>query len=149
MKQTFADSFFYIAFLSAHDQFHRHAFDVASSLEGQIVTTGWVLAEVADALAAPGERDVFVRLFDRLSFDPVLCQNSAGRELACSIASRGMNGVEGDPIFGRRLAVRQCGTGMRRRGIGLISESSRTEGAWTMRGHVLHGPRSTLHAASL
>ena len=60
--------------------------------------------------------------------DAVLCQNSAGRELAITMASRGRNGEEGDPIVGRRLAVRQHGTGMRRRAIGRISQSSRTEG---------------------
>ena len=56
MKQLFADSFFFIALLSERDACHHRAAEVSRESGAVIVTTRWVLAEVADALCAPAWR---------------------------------------------------------------------------------------------
>jgi hypothetical protein len=51
MSVCFADSFFYLALLNAHDQYHGLARRLAAQTRDRTVTTAWVLAEVADALS--------------------------------------------------------------------------------------------------
>ena len=50
MKPVFADSFYYLAILNADDSAHAQAVSVSATLSGNVVTTAWVLTEVADAL---------------------------------------------------------------------------------------------------
>ena len=59
MTHVFADTFYYLALLDETDQFHDEA--VALTLDGRwsVVTTSWVLVELANALAAPLNRRVF------------------------------------------------------------------------------------------
>jgi len=56
VKRLFADSFFFIALLNERDACHRRAVEVSRDSRAVIVTTRWVLAEVADALCAPAWR---------------------------------------------------------------------------------------------
>jgi len=56
VKRLFADSFFFIASLNERDACHRRAVEVSRESGVVIVTTRWVLAEVADALCAPAWR---------------------------------------------------------------------------------------------
>jgi predicted nucleic acid-binding protein len=58
MNEVFADSHYFIALLNQRDRFHATA--VAESLRQtkRIVTTLWVLAEVADALCKPAMRSI-------------------------------------------------------------------------------------------
>ena len=56
MKRLFADSFFFIALLNERDACHDRAAQVSRQSGAFIVTTRWVLAEVADALSAPAWR---------------------------------------------------------------------------------------------
>ena len=56
MNRVFADAFYFVALLSRADQYHAKATIAASQLQGEIVTTEWVLAEVADALAESASR---------------------------------------------------------------------------------------------
>ena len=56
MKRMFADSFFFIALLNERDACHQRATEVSQEFGAVIVTTRWVLAEVADALCAPAWR---------------------------------------------------------------------------------------------
>lgn len=53
---VFADAFFYVALINRHDAYHARAADYARIFRGSVVTTEWVLAEVADALAASSSR---------------------------------------------------------------------------------------------
>jgi predicted nucleic acid-binding protein len=55
MSEVFADSFYYLALLNPSDRFHT-ALQATNALNRQIVTTLWVLMEVADALSAPAVR---------------------------------------------------------------------------------------------
>ena len=58
MNRFFADAWFYIALLDADDQGHKRAAVWVEAGGGRIVTTRWVLAEVANSLSAPALRRV-------------------------------------------------------------------------------------------
>lgn len=69
MNARFADSFYYLAIINPNDAFHERAVRVSDCFEGQVVTTAWVLTEVADALAAPAQRASFLSLLETLRDD--------------------------------------------------------------------------------
>ena len=56
MSEVFADSFYFIALLNRNDQHHALAIDSVSTLRSRLVTTHWVLIEVADAFSAVAVR---------------------------------------------------------------------------------------------
>ena len=56
MKAVFADAFYFVALLNRADQHHSKAIAAARELRHGIVTTEWVLAEFADALAESASR---------------------------------------------------------------------------------------------
>ena len=70
MKTPFADSFYYLAMLNPDDAAHDQAVRASRTIKGLVVTTPWVLTEVADALAAPSQRPAFMRLLTTLRADP-------------------------------------------------------------------------------
>lgn len=62
MSACFADTFFYLALLGRHDEAHVLAVSQAREMQQQsrrIVTTAWILTEVADALARSSRRALF------------------------------------------------------------------------------------------
>jgi uncharacterized protein len=64
MKEVFADSFYFIALLNRHDQHHVRAAEIAGNLQFRLVTTHWVLVEVADAFSAPTPRQRAARFVE-------------------------------------------------------------------------------------
>ena len=70
MTPCFADAFYFLAMLNPHDEAHAFAVALASSLRRPMVTTAWVLTEVADALAETPNRALFGTLLARLRSDP-------------------------------------------------------------------------------
>jgi hypothetical protein len=70
MNPFFADTFYYLALLNEDDEAHAKILTIAEHMVGRTVTTAWVLTEVADALAAPGERGEFMRLLETLRASP-------------------------------------------------------------------------------
>jgi predicted nucleic acid-binding protein len=66
MKRAFGDTHYFLALLNPRDQDHARAVEFGSHWEGIIVTTRWVLAELADGLAEPPLRAVAVAFFLRL-----------------------------------------------------------------------------------
>jgi hypothetical protein len=70
MNAVFADTYYYLAILSESDAAHGRAVRLARELAGKTVTTAWVLMEVADALAAPPLRSLFLALYERLRGNP-------------------------------------------------------------------------------
>jgi predicted nucleic acid-binding protein len=70
MNEVFADSFYFLALLNQHDPHHALAVEAARSLKARLVTTHWVIVEVADALSAPRVRDRVVDFIDKVSRDP-------------------------------------------------------------------------------
>lgn len=69
MTSLFADSFYYLALLNPDDFAHRSALELAHQVMGPKVTTEWVMTEVGDALAAPGQRELFLALLAELRSD--------------------------------------------------------------------------------
>ncbi len=67
---VFADAFFYVAFINRRDEYHARVMEYARSFDGNVVTTQWVLAEVADALSTSANRQGVRRAFDDLARDP-------------------------------------------------------------------------------
>ena len=53
MSPCFADTCFYLALLSEQDEEHERAVALNRELNSPMVTTAWVLTEVADAMASP------------------------------------------------------------------------------------------------
>jgi uncharacterized protein len=70
MNQVFADAFYFIALLNPAD--HHHAVAVAASevLNEPLVTTRYVLVEVADALSAPASRRRVATFLRKIDADP-------------------------------------------------------------------------------
>ncbi|MHB1035720.1 MAG: type II toxin-antitoxin system VapC family toxin [Pirellulales bacterium] len=66
MKRVFADSYFFFAVLNPHDAAHARAMDIGRQHRGPLVTTAWVLTEVADGLACTPRRQVFRSLVEDL-----------------------------------------------------------------------------------
>ena len=69
MNRVFADAFYFFAILNPRDSAHKKALDFASEHDEPIVTTAWVLTELADGLAATGRRHAFAQLVARLQAD--------------------------------------------------------------------------------
>jgi hypothetical protein len=62
----FADSFFFLALLSDQDRSHGRAVRIIEALSVPIVTTAWVLVEVADAMSGPRTRARCISFFASL-----------------------------------------------------------------------------------
>lgn len=68
----FADTFFYLAVVNPNDPAHAAAVALSRDFRGRVVTTEFVLLELADAMSAPPDRRAFARLFESLAADPEL-----------------------------------------------------------------------------
>ena len=66
MTPVFADSSYYIGLLVKSDQYHADIVESTAHLNAPIVTTAWVLTEVANALSAPQYRTAFLSLWEDL-----------------------------------------------------------------------------------
>jgi len=70
MSVVFADSFYFIALSNPSDAHHAVAVRAAESLASGLVTTHYVLIEVADALSAPRFRADLAQFLRQLALDP-------------------------------------------------------------------------------
>jgi predicted nucleic acid-binding protein len=70
MIGRFADTFYFLALLNRSDAAHHRAVSLSTRSGGPLVTTAWVLTEVADALASPKDRPGFLTLMRALQSDP-------------------------------------------------------------------------------
>ncbi len=70
MNAVFADSFYFVALLSEDDSAHEQADAASRDFEGRLVTTAWVLTEVANSLSPRPRRGRFLALLDRLRRNP-------------------------------------------------------------------------------
>jgi uncharacterized protein len=59
MKLVFADTFYFFAFVNPQDAAHRRAIRFSQNSATPLITTGWVLTEVADGLAKTPNRHLF------------------------------------------------------------------------------------------
>lgn len=70
MTECFADAFYFLALVSPTDEAHEPASQFATQSRRFIVTTTWVLTEVADGLANGRNRALFAQLLAQLRHDP-------------------------------------------------------------------------------
>ncbi len=70
MKAVFADAFYFVGLLNRADEHHARGVVAAKALRDSIVTTEWVLAEFADALAPSAARNRVAQFIRELAKDP-------------------------------------------------------------------------------
>jgi uncharacterized protein len=68
-QAVFADSFYYLALVNPDDNSHGAAVELSRTLARKVVTTSWVLTEVADGMAAPYLRMGFSQLYEVMRRD--------------------------------------------------------------------------------
>jgi predicted nucleic acid-binding protein len=81
MIARFADTFYFLALLSADDSAHKVAWRYAAELGSRIVTTDWVVIEIADALSSPAQRGAFLALWEEIRDHPAIEVIPADRTL--------------------------------------------------------------------
>ena len=72
MRPLFADAFSFLALWSHRDLFHERVLEYMGKFHGRIVTTRWVLVEVADGLADSPERRKIKRWFGQFEGDEAM-----------------------------------------------------------------------------
>ena len=80
MNRLFADTFFF-AFLNADDSAHREASAFYNAFDGQLVTTEWILTELADGLSGIPDRQAFIDFHRALRNDPTVTIVLSSNEL--------------------------------------------------------------------
>jgi uncharacterized protein len=81
VSEVFADTFFFIALLSPSDAAHEAAVDAARREVRTLVTTDWVLTELADGLSAPAQRGGCEKFVTELLQESDVVVVPASREL--------------------------------------------------------------------
>ena len=66
MSAIFADTFYFIGLMSSDDKVHERCVQFSRQYRGIIVTTSWVLTELADGLAKPPLRVGVGRLIEHV-----------------------------------------------------------------------------------
>jgi uncharacterized protein len=69
MIAVFADTFYFLAIINSKDAAHEKATAFSASREDAIVTTAWVLTELADALCDSFHRRMFQRVVNDMKAD--------------------------------------------------------------------------------
>ena len=69
MKEVFADTAYYLAFLNIQDELHERSVKFTAGFDGRLLTTTWVLTEVADALSRPDFRSTLVDFIHAIRAD--------------------------------------------------------------------------------
>jgi predicted nucleic acid-binding protein len=72
MKGYFADAFFFFAWWNRRDRAHPRVQRFVANFVGHLVTTRWVLMEVADGLASTPARREVRTMFEDLRADPMV-----------------------------------------------------------------------------
>jgi len=70
MKEIFADTFYFLALLSPTDQAYQRALSATLNQRAKLVTTAWVLTELANALCRHELRAGFMQTLGALRSDP-------------------------------------------------------------------------------
>lgn len=66
---VFADTHYYLALCNPRDVAHPRAVEASRQFTGSVVTSAWVIQELADGLAAPPARAGFLQLLESLEED--------------------------------------------------------------------------------
>lgn len=70
MKAVFADTFYFLALLNRRDAFHQRAVVASRSPGLKVITTEFVLLELADALCQPAQREEVTAIFRVVETQP-------------------------------------------------------------------------------
>jgi len=81
MKTLFADTFFFLALLNANDEAHERARAACAQPGQRLVTTAWIINEVADGLARVPNRTGVIEFLNALKDDPEMEIIVPSREL--------------------------------------------------------------------
>ncbi len=81
MTRVFADTFYYLALLNPIDEAHEKAVEFTDRLTGRLVTTDWVLTELADGLAGAKTRGALIGFIENHRVDSAVRIVPAGRKL--------------------------------------------------------------------
>ena len=81
MRTLFADTFFFLALLNASDEAHERAKTACSQPDQRLVTTAWIINEVADGLARVTNRAGVISFLNALKNDPEMEIIVPSREL--------------------------------------------------------------------
>ena len=81
MSATFADSFYFLALFNPRDAAHERAVRASQDVPDTLVTTDWVLVELADALCDPVNRVRCIGLVNDLRRSSRVKVEPATREL--------------------------------------------------------------------
>ncbi len=81
MSAVFADTYYFVAQFNPQDQDHAKATSFTRSFHGRMVTTDWIIVELADAFAQQPNRARFVAVYRKLQ---------AARELTIVPADRAL-----------------------------------------------------------
>lgn len=82
MTSVFADSYYFFALLNPRDPSHAKALAFSQGYLGKVVTTAWILTELADGWAKPIHwRPIFVQMLADLQANPDIAVVSASDQL--------------------------------------------------------------------
>lgn len=81
MSRCFADTHYFLALLNKGDVSHRRAVEFSRRNNRRLLTTAWIVVEVADALAHPPNRRYALILRDLLRVTPSIHVVPADAEL--------------------------------------------------------------------
>ena len=70
MNRVFADTHYFLALLNSKDVSHQRAIAASLALNGELVTTAWVITELADAMSSSTNRVEFLSTYDDLRTNP-------------------------------------------------------------------------------
>jgi len=91
VRRVFADTHFFIALLNARDEAHARATGIENGPRFHLVTTRWVLVELADALASPAHRTraaMFLKLAKSNPWLRILDASDALFEQGCDLYAK-------------------------------------------------------------
>ena len=70
MNVVFADTHYFIALINSNDSAHERAVAFSNSNSIGLLTTGWVVTELANSLKAPANRPLFSPIWNSIRKDP-------------------------------------------------------------------------------
>ncbi len=81
MRTWFADTYYFIAMLNVRDAHHARVMQFNLGTRRRLLTTAWVLTEVADALSQPPDRGLFLSLNQLVNTSKIITSIPATQEL--------------------------------------------------------------------
>jgi predicted nucleic acid-binding protein len=81
MKRAFADTFYYLALLNPADESHEQLRRLTEGFAGVMVTTDWIVTELADGLCGTANRKIAIEFVDSLRADAAVRIVPASRRL--------------------------------------------------------------------